>query len=113
VALERALNRGPVGIGLEAQHVFHVDPLDYEHLVLRLDLAGRLADQPALARGDSTRLQRAPEGARQSAGGGSDDVVERRSVLGFPAGHHAVVLGDLVVHAEEDGLGLTGEVGTP
>ena len=113
MALERTLNRGPVGVGLEAQHVLHVDPLDHEHLVLGLDLAGRLADQPALARGDSTRLQRAPEGARQSAGGGGDDVVQRRSMLGLSAGRHAVVLRDLVVDAEEDGLGLTGEVGTP
>jgi hypothetical protein len=79
-----------------------VDPLDDEDAVLVLDLAGRLADQPSLARVDVTRLQRAPEGAGQSAGCGSDEVVERRRPLGLAASRDAVVVGDLVVDAELD-----------
>jgi hypothetical protein len=64
VMVEGALERSPVGIRIHPQHVANVNPFDHEDLVLRLDLTGRLADQPAFARRDMTRLQRASERTR-------------------------------------------------
>jgi hypothetical protein len=83
-----------------------VDPLDHEDTVFGLDLADRVGDESSLSRADLTRLQRASEGAGQSAGGGRDDVVKRRSVLGLAAARNAVVVGDLVVNAEGDRVAL-------
>ena len=94
------------------QLVADVNPLDDEHLVLDLDLAFRLRRQPPPARIDPARLQRATQGAGESTRSRGDDVVESRSVLGILTGRRAVVLTDLVVGAEEDGLGLDGEKGT-
>jgi hypothetical protein len=84
--------------------------LDHEHAVLDLDLAGCLADQPSLARVDLAGFQRASEGAGQSAGCGGDDVVERGRSFSFAGCRNAVVVGDLVVNAEVDGVGLAREV---
>jgi hypothetical protein len=79
-----------------------VDPLHDENTVLVFDLARGLADQSSVARIDVTRLQRAPEGAGESAGRGGDEIVERGRPLGLAASRDSVVIGDLVVHAELD-----------
>ena len=104
MVIERALDRVSVGGGIHAQRVLHVDALDHEHAVLVLDLAASLARQPAFARIDATRFQRAPERPRESAGRRSDDVIERRRPLRVAAARDAVMVGDLVVDAEEDRL---------
>src|SRR6266851_5996492 len=70
-------------------------------------MTGRLPDKTAVARIDVTRLQRAPEGSRQSAAGSSDDVIKRGRAFGISGSGDAVVLGDLVVNAEVDRLALT------
>jgi len=91
------------------QRVADADPLDDEHLVLEVDLAFGLGRQPSPARVDPARLQRATQGAGESTGSGGDDIVERRGVIGILAGRRAVVLTDLVVGAEVDGLLLNGQ----
>lgn len=87
------------------------DALDHEDLVLDNHIALRLGAEPALAGVDPARLQRATQGAGQSTGGGCDDVVERRGVIGVLAGSRAVMLPNLIVGTEEDRLWLDGQVG--
>ena len=81
MVVERALHGLTVGIRVKRERVFDVDALDHEHAVFDLDLPGRLACEPTLPRCNVTRLQRAPEGAGQSTGGCSDDIVEGRRPL--------------------------------
>jgi len=52
-----------------------------------------------------TRLQRASQGAGQSAGRGGYQVIERRRTLDVSSARDAVVIGDLVVDPEFDRLG--------
>jgi hypothetical protein len=111
MVVERALDRVLVGVGIHAQRVPHVNALDHQHTILVLDLAASLARQPALARIDATRFQRAPERASQSAGRRSDDVIERRRPLSVAAPRDAVMVGDLVVDAEPDRLVRPGKLG--
>ena len=93
-----------VGVGVEREREADVDSLDHEHAVLSLDLADRLCGQSSFSGGDLTRLQRASEGAGQSPGGRGDHVVECGRMCRFAAARDAVVVGDLVVNAEQDRL---------
>ena len=121
-ALHRASNRARVGIdpkrplylltillvGGKMKSLF--DPLDDEYLVLRLYLPHRVGVE--VLEGNVTCYQRAPKGAEQSAAGSSDEVVEG-CVMGLHfLGRDAVVLGNLAVDTEEDGLFLDGEIRT-
>lgn len=108
---ERTLCRLAVGVGIERERVLDVNPLDDEDAVLCLDLADCLTRQPPFSRLDLTRLQRASEGAGQSAAGGRDHVVERRRPLDVAAAGDAVVVCDLVVNAELDRLLAGREIG--
>src|SRR5579859_4550947 len=83
------------------QRVANRDPLDHQDLLILVDLALGLRGEPALARIDPARLQRATQRAGQSTGGGGHHVVERGRVLGVLAWRRAVVLADLVVGAED------------
>jgi hypothetical protein len=88
--------------GLEFQVVADPDPLDHQDAVLDLHLAPGLGVEPPLAGRDLARLQRAPEGAGESAGGGRDHVVERGRVGLVLAHVDAVVAGHRAVDAEQD-----------
>jgi len=91
-----------------------VNSPDDEHVVLgQFDFTDRFAGQPLAVSPDVARLQRAPEGPRQSAGRGGDDVVERRGARLEGGGGDLVVLGDRPVDAEDDRLRLAWEVGAP
>jgi hypothetical protein len=68
-------------LGHARQLVGHVDALDDEDLPVLLDLPDAVPDEGPSACFDATRLQRASQGAGQSADGGGDDVVERRRVV--------------------------------
>jgi len=46
-----------------------VDVFDDQDLVVQLDLADRVCLETTVSGGDAARLQRAPEGPGQSAGG--------------------------------------------
>jgi len=92
-----------------AQRVRDPDLLDDEDLLLEVDLGFGLRGQTSLARVNPARLQRAAESARESTGGRSDDVVERRRVLRVLAGRCAVVLAHGTMRAEDHGLVFGGE----
>lgn len=62
------------------KRVGSVNAAYHKHPVLGFNLAADLCDQPAVAGIDLTRLQRASEGAEQSATGGGDQVVDGRGV---------------------------------
>ncbi len=79
----------------DREPVAHVDALDDQHAVLGLDLADGLNVVAVRIDFDLTRLQRAGEGAGQSAPGRRDHVVERRGVRRVLLGPDAIVLGDL------------------
>jgi hypothetical protein len=87
------------------------DLLDHKDFVLDVDFALGLGGQPALARVDPARLQRAPEGAGESTRRGGDHVIEGRRVFRVLARRGAVVLAHRAVGAERDGLLLRREVG--
>ena len=127
--VDRALEAARDGAeaGMEAMHalgirpailrhpeaVANCDAADHQHLVVELDLTDRLDVVALRIDFDLTRLQRAGEGAGQSATGRGDHVIERRGVRRVLLRIHAVVLGDLGVHSEEHGLGLGGQIGEP
>ena len=87
------------------ERVHHVDAPEHEHPVLELDLTNSLTGKPPVTGTDLARLQRAPEGADESAGRRRHDVVDGggmrvRDVL------NAVVGRDGAVRAEHHRLGL-------
>ena len=98
----RAFGRLALVLGAATQCVVDADLLGDEHLVHQVDLSLGLGGQPALARVDPARLQRATQGPGQSTGSRRDDVVEGRGVLGVLAGRGAVVLAHRAVRAERD-----------
>ena len=82
-----------------------VNAPDDEHAFVFLDFPNCVAGQQAVAGRDLTRLQRAPEGANQSAGRGRNDVVERGgSLLEVRCVALEVVLGDRAMNAELNGF---------
>jgi len=88
------------------------DPADDQHLVLGFDLTFHVGGQSAVGCIYLTRLQRASQGAGQSATGGSDHVVKGGRVrLGELAFGESVVLGDGPVHAETDRLFFRRQIG--
>jgi hypothetical protein len=111
--VERPLDRGAVRVRIQLQPVGDLDALDDQDAVLVLDLTSRLRGEPSFSGRDVTRLQRASERPRQSAGRRGDDVVECRRALGAAAALHAVVVGDLVMNAELDRLLGPGQVRAP
>ncbi len=75
----RALRRfSPVRV--KPQVIRHVDATDHQHVAFLLDFADGVRAEPALAGRNPARLQRASERAGQSAGGGRNEVVQRRRV---------------------------------
>lgn len=99
-----------VVLGRDPEAVADGDALDHEHTVAIEDLALGGGLELASVDLDLARLQRAGKGARQSAPGRGDHVVEsggrRRKVVG----RDTVVVGDLGVNAEGDRFLPGGEV---
>jgi hypothetical protein len=90
-----------------------VDAFDEQHAFLGLDLANGLDLIPLGIDLNLTRLQRAGEGASQSAAGSSHDVVECGRVRRVLLRTDTVVLGHLGVHAEHDRRLFGGQKGKP
>ena len=109
----RPTRRLPLVRGTITQSIPNVDLFDHEHAVVKLDHAFSIGYEPALIGGDPARLQRATKGSGQSTGGGGDDVIECGGVGFVRARRRAVMFGDLIMDAEEDGLGFRGQAGTP
>jgi len=85
---------------LAPQFVVDVNPLDDQDLALEFDLSPSLTGEPALTCLYLARLQRAPEGSRQSPAGGGDNVVQRGGIGRRVPGVYAVVLSHLRMDAE-------------
>ena len=111
VELVRPVGRLDLVLRAARQTVTDPDPLDHENLLFDQDVTFGVGCQPAAAGVDSARLQRAPEGAAESTGGGGHDIVERGRVVGKDTGRRAVVLPYFVVGAEENWFGLGRQVG--
>ena len=62
----------------QSKLVGHVDAANDQHVAVLLNLSGCLRREEALAGWDLARFQRTAKGARQSARGRGDEVVERR-----------------------------------
>jgi hypothetical protein len=75
--------------------IANADAANHENLVLEHNLADCLDLVALRINIDLTRLQRAGEGARQSAAGGGHHVVKGGRVRRVPIGADAVVLRDL------------------
>jgi hypothetical protein len=106
----RPLGRLTPVFGAAVQHISEPDPPNDEDLLLEHHVAFREGLQASLARVDPTRLQRATQGAGESAGRGRHHVVECGGALGELARGRPVVLADLVVGAEDDWLLLGRQV---
>ncbi len=94
----------------EPEAIADGDALDHEHSVAVEDLALGCGLELVSVDLDLTRLQRAGKGARQSAAGGSDHVVEGGGRRGEVVGRDSVVVGDLGVNAKGDRFLRGGEV---
>jgi len=102
VGVVRPFDGLPIGIGRHAELVANVDPLDDKDLVLDLDVAYGVTPETTAPGGDVARLERAPECARQSAGGGCHHVVERGGVGFVAALGGAVMRSDGAMDTEGD-----------
>lgn len=98
---------------IDREAITHADAFDHEHVVLGLDLADRLDLVALRIDFDLTRFQRARERASQSPASRRDDVVERGRVRRIAVRIHAVVLGDLGMHAKHNRFGLRGQMREP
>ena len=87
---------------LAPQFVVNVNPLDDQDLVLEFDLSPSLTGEPTLACVYLARLQRAPEGSRQSPAGGGDNIVQRGGIGTGVAWVYPVVLRHLRMDAESN-----------
>ena len=76
VVLVRAFRGSSLLLRASTELIPHPDALDDQHTVLDLDVTLTFGSQPALARIDPARLQRASQCSGQSTGGCGDDVVE-------------------------------------
>ena len=72
---EHPLDGGPLGL-VGGQPVGDVDTPDDQDLAVQLDLTDRVCLETTASGGDAARLQRAPEGPGQSAGGRGHQVVQ-------------------------------------
>ena len=108
-----ALGGFPLVFGTAGQLISNTNAFDHQHLVVDLDVAFSIADEPAFCGVDTARLQRATQGAGQSTGCCRHDVIERGGVVGVEPGRGSVVLTHLVVGSEHDGCGLGRQVGPP
>ena len=87
VGVQRVHPLDDLGIdALGAELVVHVNAPDHQDLAVELDLTGGFADEFPPACIYPARLQRAPEGPRQSPTGGGNHVVEGRRVGGKSSG---------------------------
>ena len=82
------------------QCVSGVNPFDHQYVAVFFDFSFHVGRQKAVARRYLTRLQRAPEGAGQSAACGCIDIVERGGMRLVDGGIHAVMFGHFRMDAE-------------
>jgi hypothetical protein len=88
--------------------VGEVDAPDDQDLAIQLDLTGRVCLETTVSGGDAARLQRAPEGPGQSAGGRGHQVVQGGGVRLAVLRVGAVVLGHGSVDPKVSGRSSVG-----
>jgi hypothetical protein len=101
---------GVAGIRTCAHSIVHADATQHQDVILDLDIALRVSGERLAGCLNSARLQRAPEGAKQSACCGGYDVIERRRVRVDHVAADSVVHGDRAVRAEAHRLGFRGQI---
>ena len=91
-----------------------VNTPDDKYTVFGFNFAACFRCKLPLTRIDFARLQRAPEGSKQSAGSRSHDVIDgrRMRLLEFSF-VNPIVLRDSAMNAEHDGILLARQVGDP
>lgn len=90
-----------------------MDPFNDQDLAILLNLTDGLRSEVSSACIDAARLQRAPEGPGQSAGGRGNDVVEGRGVRRIVGRIHLIMLCDIGVDPERDWLLASRKPGIP
>ena len=87
-----------------------MDSPNHQHTVFTFDLSANIGREPAVARIDFARFQRAPEGSNHSACGSRDDVINRRRVrFAECILIDSIVFCDRTMYAELDRRVLTGQ----
>ena len=90
-----------------------VNPPDHQDAFFQFHFAGRIRHQ-AIARGtDFARLQRAPEGTRQSTGRTGDDVVDRGRVWFEQVWRNFIVSGNGAMNSKNHRVWFGGKIGAP
>ena len=77
-----------------------------QHVVFGFDFPNRFRNQTRLRCIDLARLQRASEGAGQSASGSGDDIIEGGRMRLEHLGRNFVMLGHRAVHPEDHRMGF-------
>jgi len=86
----------------------NVNSTNYENPLIGFDLPTYFGMQPAVARVDFARIQRAPEGSKHSTTQGGHHIIERRRMrLGQLCRVQAIMLGNGSMDAEDDWLRLS------
>ncbi len=95
------------------QRQANVNPADDQHVVLKLHLTHGFRNQPPQRRIDLTRLQRASKGSGKSTSRRRDYVVQRAGMRLRHRRRNFIVFGNCAMHAEDDRLRLSGQIGFP
>lgn len=90
--------------GLRPKAVGHMDAFDDQNTAVLFYLSHRVRYQPPLTSRNPARLQRAAQGAGQSAGSGRYQVVNGGGMRFVDCLIHTIVLRDLGVQSEEHWL---------
>jgi hypothetical protein len=80
----------------------HMNATDDQNFPLEFDFSSDLGRQFLLTRIDFARLQRAPEGASQSAACRGDHIIEGGGVRRRDVRRHSVMFGDRAVDAKDN-----------
>jgi len=90
---------------------YDVNSAEHQHTFLDLDFAARHRRQPVPTRHDLARLQRAPQGSKESTACRSHDIIDGRGVRIRHLTLNAVMASDRPMRAEPHGLGFSRHVG--
>lgn len=91
----------------------HMNSLDDEDLPFEFNLSTTRSHQTVWAEDDFSGLQRTAEGARQSAGSRSDDVIKRGGMWFGDFRGNTVMSRDGPVNAKQDRIWFGWQIGLP
>ncbi len=109
--------KSPVDLVSVASHrrkvIDHMNPLDDEDLPFEFNLSTTRSHQTVGAEDDFSGLQRTAEGARQSAGSRSDDVIKRGRMRFGNVRGNTVMSRNGPVNPKQNRIGFGWQVGLP